>query len=115
MDSRKLALILSVATLIPAVSPAASPSLTACVNAFAKSMATPGGQIPAYKLVSFDGRTPGWINQYFLTHYTYDLEAKAPKSGVVARARCVVDTHGTVLALAPLSIDSDSTRVASLD
>lgn len=90
------------AVLIPALSQAGPDrdGFKACASAFASSLAAPGGAVPAFKANYLAGRSTGSTLDFYARQYSFDLRADDPKTGaVIARARCLTDTHGAVLAL----------------
>jgi hypothetical protein len=81
-------------------------------------MAPDGAPTPAYKVIYHEDRATGSISEYYPARFTYDLEARSVKAGVIARARCRSDGRGTVVALSPLPLPKDgeeSPAVESLD
>ncbi|MDB6086150.1 MAG: hypothetical protein JWN43_4031 [Gammaproteobacteria bacterium] len=114
MISRKMALVLvTMAALAPAISNASpeKASVRACANAFATSIALPGGTAPAYKL-AYRGSFGGSLTDFYSAEYTFTLEAHDPKTGLaIARARCSTDSHGTVTAISAVPLGA--TKLAS--
>jgi hypothetical protein len=108
MNIRKIRLsVISVAALCPAMSFAstAGASFDACLNAFEKSITAPGAAIPAFKILYRPDRFAGSIAEFYATTYTYDLEARNPRSGATfARARCSADSRGSVLSMSQLPL-----------
>lgn len=98
MNIRNISLaIIAVAAVSPALAgPLPQPaSMTACANAFASSMATPGSA-PRYKLtvpndLDFDSST--WIDAQA---YTYLMKALDKTGATIARARCYATKNGAV-------------------
>jgi hypothetical protein len=107
--------IIAFAALAPAISEAASEraSFEACVSAFEKSITTPGGAIPAFKVAYRGDRFAGTVAQFFATQYSYDLEANSRTAGVVARARCTTDSRGGVSSLVPLPLNAKAPAITA--
>jgi len=103
MNLRKISLTAATfAALVPALSQAGPDrsGFEACASAFASSLAAPGGAVPAFKANYLAGRSTGSMLDFYAREYAFDLRANDPKTGaVIARARCLTDTHGAVLAL----------------
>ncbi len=74
-------------------------SLTACANAFATSITTPGSA-PRYKLTVLNERdfdSAAWI---YSPNYTYALKALDKKGAIIARATCYATKKGVVKTIA---------------
>jgi len=112
MNFRKIPLALAaIAALSPAISNASpeKTALTACAQAFASSLASPGGSVPTFKIAYRGGDVPGSMVQFYSREFTFELQAHDPKTGLtIARASCSTDVHGNVLALS--SVPSDTIR-----
>jgi|HubBroStandDraft_4_1064222.scaffolds.fasta_scaffold746873_1 hypothetical protein len=107
--------LLALAALSPAISNASSEkdSADACARAFAAGLGTAAaGPAPSFKLVYHIYQPSSPIAAYFASDYTFDLQARNPKSGAtIARARCSTDRHAAVIALNFIT-PSDDIRVA---
>ena len=108
MIDRTMSLFITIAALAP-LGALASPekaSVTASASAFAASMAAPGTAAPAYKL-DYHAHFGGSLEDFYLTEYTYTLEARDPKTGVaIARATCSADSRGSVTSIAAMPLDT---------
>jgi hypothetical protein len=118
MIIRKIALgLVTVAALSPAVSNAGSfekASLNACARAFATSLASPGAAAPAFKLDYLGDRTASSVTDFYPVQYSFDLEAKDPKTGLaIARARCSADSRGAVTALSAEPLEATGGTLAA--
>ncbi|HTV94441.1 MAG TPA: hypothetical protein VME42_00480 [Steroidobacteraceae bacterium] len=97
--------IAALSALAPAVAGAwpGKSSLDACVNAFEKTLAPAGESARAFKVVYQGDRFSSSVAQYFPSEYTFELQANDPKTGeVIARVRCLANTHGAVASMQPL-------------
>ncbi len=117
MNIRKIALaVVTIATLSPAISNAATEqaSAKACAHAFATSIAAPGAAVaPAYKF-AYSGNFGGGLTAFYPTDYTFTLEAHDSKTGAaVARARCSTNVHGIVTELATIPLEVKSETLAA--
>jgi hypothetical protein len=117
MDIRKFALTLAtIAAIAPSIS-SASPekaALDACAQAFASSIASPGSVAPRYKLEYLGGKFDGSIPSFFTHQYSFDLEARDPKTRLpVARATCSTDASGAIVGMSPLPLDTVNPTLAA--
>ena len=100
----------SIAALVPAISSAAPPekaALNACARAFASSLAAPGAAVPAYKLAYRGDRYVGSMLEFYAREYSFDLNANDLKTGLpIARASCSTDSHGNVVSLSSIPLNS---------
>ncbi len=88
--------------------------MDACAKAFAASLASNGTPAPTYK-VSYGSSDVAWMtNQYYISEYTFDLQARDPKTRVpVARASCSATTNGTVTSLSSRPLEARSEQFAA--
>ena len=100
----------SIAALAPAVSSASPPekaALNACARAFASSLAAPGTAAPTYKVAYRDNRFVGSMLDFSTREYSFELNANDLKTGLpIARASCSTDSHGTVMSLSSIPLNS---------
>jgi hypothetical protein len=83
-------------------------SVNTCARALAASMAVAGAVPPSYKLRYHVSRFSRSIADYFPANDTFELEAHDPKTGVViARARCSLNTRGTIVAFSTVSLGDE--------
>jgi hypothetical protein len=116
MILQKVALAaLTIAALSPTVSNA-SPEKTsakACASAFASSIAAPGASAPAYKL-AFRGTTGSVLADFYPSDYTFNLEARDPKTGQpFARAVCSTDHRGVVTSISAVPLNAEAGKLVS--
>jgi len=107
--------VITLAALAPAISNASveSSSLKACASAFATSIAAPGTSAPSFKLSYSADQGAGSLVQFYSHAYTFDLQARDPRTGVaVARAKCSTDRNG-VVALSPVRLEEKTETLAS--
>jgi hypothetical protein len=116
MNIRSIGLaVITVAALAPTISSASveSSSLQACASAFATSIAAPGASAPSFKLSYSAAGGSGSLVQFYSHAYTFDLQARDPKTGIaVARAKCSTDRNG-VVALSPIGLEEKAETLAS--
>jgi len=110
MNFRNIALT---AAAIAAFTPAicnASPEkvgLNACARAFATTLAVPGSDAPAFKVTYRSDQHFGSMLEYYVREYNFDLQVNDKKTGLaVARAKCSTDSHGAVVAFAPIPLSN---------
>jgi hypothetical protein len=117
MNVRKFGLLAAaIAALSPAVSSASDETgaLNACARAFASSLASPGAAAPAFKVVYGGSRYAGSVTDYFSHAYTFDLYANNQRTGLpVARASCSTNSHGVVIALSPVPMETAGPALAA--
>jgi hypothetical protein len=118
MNCRKipLAAVAAIAVLAPALSNASTEktALTACAQAFASSLASPGGSAPTFKIAYRGSEIPGSMIEFYTREYTFTLQARDPKTGsTIARASCSADVRGNVLTLSSLPSDSVEATLAA--
>jgi hypothetical protein len=116
MIFRKVALaVVTIATLSPAVSNASPERISAkaCASAFASSIAAPGSSPSAYKL-AYRGTTGSALADFYPTDFTFNLEARDPKSGMpIARAVCSTNNRGVVTTISAVPLNSAPGKLAS--
>jgi hypothetical protein len=103
----------SLAALSPAISNAApeDTALKACAQAYASSLAT-GSGTPTFKL-KYQSEFTGTLAYYGSHDYTFDLQARNPKTGLVlGRATCSADIRGTISALTATPLEASSALAA---
>lgn len=101
--------IATIAVLAPAISNASpeKTALNACARAFAAKLASPGSAVPTFKVAYLDNRSSGSMFDFYDRVYVFDLHANNVKSGAaIARASCTTDTHGAVIALSPVPLET---------
>jgi hypothetical protein len=117
MKLRNIALVAaSIAALAPAISNASpeKAALNACAHAFASSLAAPGAAAPAYKVAYRDNRFAGSMLEFYAREFTFELNANDVKTGQpIARASCSTDSHGAVVSLASMPLDSEHRTYAA--
>jgi hypothetical protein len=116
MDFRKIAFATAaVAALSPAIS-AANPTdtaMSACVQAFAAKITTPGTETPAVKVDFKPSAAASSVMDYYGRNYSFTMSARKVKSGTeFAQATCLADARGVVLSFHSKNVD-DVTKLAS--
>jgi hypothetical protein len=94
----------TIVALVPAISSASTEksALTACAQAFASSLASPGAAAPGFKVDYRGNQDSGSMIPTYAREYTFYLRANDEKTGrIVARASCTTDARGEVIALTP--------------
>jgi hypothetical protein len=108
--------MIAAAAISPSIS-SASPektSMTACASAFATSIAAPGAQAPRFKLTYLNDGVYAGVSQFYAREYTFDMQARDPKSGVAfAHATCTTNRSGVVIALSSLPLDGATPTLAA--
>jgi hypothetical protein len=116
MILRKIALaVVTIAALSPTVSNASPERISAkaCASAFASSIAAPGASAPAYKL-AFRGTTGSALADFYPSDYTFNLEARDPKTGQpFARAVCSTDHRGVVTTISAVPLNAEAGKLVS--
>jgi hypothetical protein len=116
MILRKIALAaVTIAASYPTISNASPERISAkaCASAFASSIAAPGAGVPAYKL-AFRGTTGSVLADFYPSDYTFNLEARDPKTGqAFARAVCSTDHRGTVTTISAVPLNADAGKLVS--
>jgi len=116
MILRKIALaVVTIAALSPTVSNASPERISAkaCASAFASSIAAPGASAPAYKL-AFRGTTGSALADFYPSDYTFNLEARDPKTGQpFARAVCSTDHRGVVTSISAVPLNAEAGKLVS--
>jgi len=116
MILRKVALaVVTIAALSPTVSNASPERISAkaCASAFASSIAAPGASAPAYKL-AFRGTTGSALADFYPSDYTFNLEARDPKTGQpFARAVCSTDHRGVVTTISAVPLNAEAGKLVS--
>jgi len=117
MTIRKIPLaVAAIAALTPVISNASpeKAALTACAQAFATSLASPGASAPTFKIAYRGSDIPGSMVDFYSRQYTFELQARDAKSGSsIARASCSTDVRGNVVALSSMPLGSDKTALAA--
>ena len=119
MKSRhiRLGLVLaSIASLTPLIANASpeKAALNACARAFASSLAAPGAAAPAFKVAYHADAFAGSMLEFYTREYSFVLNANDLKTGLpVARASCSTDSHGAVVALSSIPLDSVHPAIAA--
>jgi hypothetical protein len=120
MNSRPLCFALVTLAALTPLTSNASPekdSINACAHAFAARLSADAVRPLAFKVNYPDhvNATSGSIADSFSMGYSFDLQARDPKTGaVVERARCSTNLRGAVTALRLTPLDNDSTLSAQL-
>jgi hypothetical protein len=107
--------VVTIAALSPTVSNASPERISAkaCASAFASSIAAPGASTPAYKL-AFRGTTGSALADFYPSDYTFNLEARDPKTGQpFARAVCSTDHRGAVTATSAVPLNAEAGKLVS--
>jgi hypothetical protein len=97
----------AIAALAPAICNATpeNDAINACARAFAKTLAAPGADAPAFKISYRSGRNFGSMLEFYTRDYTFDLHVNDRKSGLpIARASCSTDARGEVVAFSPMPL-----------
>jgi len=117
MNFRKISLgAATFAVLIPTLSQASPErdALTACAQAFASSLASPGAAVPAYRVNYRGTLSEGSLLDLYKREYRFDLHANDPKTGsAIARASCTTDIRGAVLTLSPVPLTAGHPAMAA--
>lgn len=116
MDFRKIALTTAaVAALSPAIC-AANPTdtaMSACVQAFAAKITTPGAESPAVKVDYKQHEAASPVMDYYARNYQFTMSARKVKSGTeFAHATCLADARGVVLSFHSKNVD-EVTKLAA--
>jgi hypothetical protein len=116
MDFRKIAFATAaVAALSPAISAAntTDTAMSACVQAFAAKITTPGTETPAVKVDFKPSAAASSVMDYYARNYSFTMSARKVKSGTeFAQATCLADARGVVLSFHSKNVD-DVTKLAS--
>jgi hypothetical protein len=118
MNIRKIPLAVTAIAALSPVLANASPektALTACAQAFASSLASPGASAPTFKIAYRGSAIPGsMVEFYYSREFTFELQAHDPKSGMtIARASCSTDTRGNVVALSSVPLGDGRPTLAA--
>lgn len=108
--------VAAIAALTPLISNASpeKAALTACAQAFASSLASPGASAPTYKIAYRGSDIPGSMVDFYSREYTFELQAHDAKTGSsIARASCSTDVRGNVVALSSMPLATAGTTLAA--
>jgi len=108
--------VAAIAALTPLISNASPEkvALTACAQAFASSLASPGTSAPTFKIAYRGSDIPGSMVDFYSREYTFELKARDAKTGSsIARASCSTDVRGNVVALSSMPLATDGTTLAA--